>query len=65
MASTACCCSCSTNVDRFAPIITFVAVMNVLFGLMLIVVDVKAGLPALWVRSKVRPSSSSALPSPC
>jgi hypothetical protein len=39
----------STNVDRFAPIITFVAVMNVLFGLILIVVDVKAGLPALWV----------------
>lgn len=39
----------STNVDRFAPIITFVAVMNVLFGLMLIAIDVEAGLPALWV----------------
>ena len=39
----------STNVDRFAPIITFVAVMNVLFGLMLIAIDVKAGLPAPWV----------------
>ena len=39
----------STNVDHFAPIITFVAVMNVLFGIILIVVDVKAGLPALWI----------------
>ena len=39
----------STNVDRFAPIITFVAVMNVLFGIILIVIDVKAGLPALWI----------------
>ena len=39
----------STNVDRFAPIITFVAVMNVLFGIVLIAIDVKAGLPALWI----------------
>ena len=39
----------STNVDRFAPIIRFVAVMNVLFGTILIAVDVNAGLPALWI----------------
>jgi hypothetical protein len=39
----------STNVDRFAPIIRFVAVMNVLFGTILIAIDVKAGLPALWI----------------
>ena len=38
----------STNVDRFAPIITFVAVMNVLFGIILIAIDVEAGLPVLW-----------------
>ena len=39
----------STNVDRFAPIIRFVAVMNVLFGTILIAIDVNAGLPALWI----------------
>lgn len=39
----------STNVDRFAPIIRFIAVMNVLFGTILIAIDVKAGLPALWI----------------
>jgi hypothetical protein len=39
----------STNVDRFAPIITYVALMNVLLGLMLIAIDTHAGLPALWV----------------
>ncbi len=39
----------SSNVDRFAPIITFIAVMNVLLGLMLIAIDTHAGLPALWV----------------
>ncbi len=33
---------------RFAPIVRYVGVMNVAFGLMLIAIDAQAGLPAWW-----------------
>ena len=35
--------------ERFRPIVSFVAVMNIAFGIMLVVVDLHAGLPAFWV----------------
>ena len=45
----------STDVDRYAPIITFIAVMNVSLGLMLVAIDVHAGLPAWWIVSEGPP----------
>jgi hypothetical protein len=39
----------STDVARYAPIISYVAVMNVLLGLMLVAIDVHAGLPVWWI----------------
>jgi hypothetical protein len=39
----------STNVDRYAPLITFIAVMNVVLGLVLLAIDIHAGLPAFWI----------------
>ena len=38
----------STDPVRYRPIVSYLAVMNVLFGLMLIAIDLHAGLPALW-----------------
>ncbi len=38
----------STDVRRFAPLVTFVGVMNVTFGLVVIPIDVVAGMPAWW-----------------
>jgi hypothetical protein len=38
----------STDPVRFSPIVTYVATLNVVFGLMLIAVDLHAGMPPLW-----------------
>ena len=38
----------STDPIRFRPIVTFIAVMNIVFGLMIIAIDLHAGLPPLW-----------------
>ncbi len=45
----------STDVARYAPIITYIAVMNVVLGLMLVAIDVHAGLPAWWIVSEGPP----------
>ena len=45
----------STDVARYAPIITYIAVMNVLLGLMLVAIDVHAGLPVWWIVSEGPP----------
>lgn len=38
----------STDPIRYRPIVWFIAVMNIVFGLMMIGIDVQAGLPAYW-----------------
>jgi hypothetical protein len=38
----------STDPIRYRTIVSFIAAMNVLFGLILLGVDFHAGLPALW-----------------
>ena len=38
----------STDVVRYRPIVWFIAIMNVVFGLMIIAIDLHAGLPAYW-----------------
>jgi hypothetical protein len=38
----------STDPVRYRPIVWYVAVMNVLFGLMMIGIDVHAGMPMWW-----------------
>ena len=38
----------STNPVRYRPIVWFIAVMNVAFGLMMVAIDLHAGLPPLW-----------------
>jgi hypothetical protein len=45
----------STDVARYAPIITYIAVMNVLLGLMLVAIDVHASLPVWWIVSEGPP----------
>jgi hypothetical protein len=45
----------STDVNRYAPIITYIAVMNVVLGLMLVAIDVHAGLPVWWIVSEGPP----------
>jgi hypothetical protein len=45
----------STDVARYAPIINYIAVMNVLLGAMLIVIDITAGLPVWWIVSEGPP----------
>jgi len=45
----------STDVNRYAPIITYIAVMNVVLGLMLVAIDVQAGLPVWWIASEGPP----------
>jgi hypothetical protein len=39
----------STDIVRFRPLVWYVAVMNVLFGVTLLAIDVHAGLPAYWI----------------
>ena len=38
----------STDVERYARLIAMIAVTTVLFGLILLAVDIHAGLPAYW-----------------
>jgi urea transporter len=38
----------STDPIRYRPIVWFIAVMNVFFGLMIVAIDLHAGLPAFW-----------------
>ena len=45
----------STDVARYAPIITFIAAMNILLGLMLVAIDVHASLPVWWIVSEGPP----------
>ena len=45
----------STDVARYAPIITYIAVMNALLGLMLVAIDVHANLPVWWIVSEGPP----------
>ena len=45
----------STDVARYAPIITYIAVMNVLLGVMLVAIDIHAGLPVWWIVSEGPP----------
>src|ERR1044072_2936747 len=39
----------STDFPRYAPIITFIAAMNILLGLMLVAIDAHASLPVWWI----------------
>jgi hypothetical protein len=38
----------STDPVRYRPIVWFIAIMNMAFGVMLIAIDLHAGLPAYW-----------------
>ena len=38
----------STDPIRYRPIVWFIAAMNIVFGLMMIAVDLHAGLPGYW-----------------
>jgi hypothetical protein len=38
----------STDPIRYRPIVWFIAAMNIAFGLMMIAIDLHAGLPAYW-----------------
>lgn len=38
----------STDVARYRPIVWFIAIMNIVFGVMIIAIDLHAGLPAYW-----------------
>lgn len=38
----------STDTVRYRPIVSFVAVMNVIFGIIVLAVDLHAGLPLWW-----------------
>ena len=38
----------STDPIRYRPIVWFIAAMNIVFGLMMIAIDLYAGLPASW-----------------
>ena len=39
----------STDVVRYGPLVWYVAAMNVVFGFMLLAIDLHAGLPAYWI----------------
>jgi hypothetical protein len=39
----------SADVVRHRPVVWYVAVMNVVFGIMLLAIDIHAGLPAYWI----------------
>jgi hypothetical protein len=38
----------STDPIRYRPIVWFIAIMNIVFGLMMVAIDLHAGLPAYW-----------------
>jgi hypothetical protein len=45
----------STDTVRYRPIVSFVAVMNVIFGIIVLAVDLHAGLPLWWTLSEGPP----------
>ena len=45
----------STDPARYRPIVTFVAAMNVTFGIIVVAVDVHAGLPLWWTLAEGPP----------
>ena len=42
----------SSDPVRFRPIVTFLALFNILFGAMLLVIDTQVGLPPWWTASE-------------
>ena len=38
----------ATDPVRYRPIVTYVAILNIVFGLMLIAIDLSAGMPRIW-----------------
>jgi hypothetical protein len=38
----------STNPAKYRTIVSFIAILNVAFGVMLVVIDLHAGMPMLW-----------------
>src|SRR5687768_3522180 len=45
----------STDLDRYRPILTYLWMLNVIFGVMLIAIGVYAGLPWWWTASEGPP----------
>jgi hypothetical protein len=45
----------SRNPVRFRAIVTFIGVMNIAFGVMMILVDIHAGLPTFWLLAEGPP----------
>ena len=39
----------STNIDRYLPVIRFLAVAGVAFGLSMLVLDARMGMPPMWI----------------
>ena len=38
----------STDIVRYRPIVSYIAILNVVFGLMVLVIDLHAGMPWFW-----------------
>jgi hypothetical protein len=38
----------STNPVKYRNIVWFIAILNIVFGVMLVVIDLRAGMPLLW-----------------
>lgn len=38
----------STDIDRYRPIVWFIAALNLTFGLMIVAIDLHAGMPSFW-----------------
>jgi hypothetical protein len=38
----------STNPAKYRTIVSFIAILNIAFGVMLVVIDLHAGMPMLW-----------------
>ena len=51
----------SINVRRYAAVVTYLAVMYVLLGLLLLAVDIHAGLPWLWTLGEGPPIAAMGL----
>jgi hypothetical protein len=47
----------STNPVRFRPIVQFIGVMNLLFGILMTGIDVNAGMPHWWTLAEGPPIS--------
>lgn len=51
----------ATDVVRFAPIVRYLGVMNVLFGLGVLAIDLAAGMPAFWTWNEGPPVLATGL----